>query len=108
MIFRPTDVPAPGEGKLTTVEVDGVTVAVARVGGRLHAFQDGCTHMQCSLSDGDLEGTSIICPCHLGRFDVTTGAVLDGPPPAPLRTWRVRADRGRVEVEVAPAPAVEA
>ena len=32
----------------------------------------------------DKENDSSFCPCHRGRFDVKTGAVLDGPPPRPL------------------------
>jgi Rieske Fe-S protein len=27
---------------------------------------------------------AIQCPCHDGRFDPSTGAVISGPPPAPL------------------------
>jgi nitrite reductase/ring-hydroxylating ferredoxin subunit len=98
MTFRFTGYPAPIEGELTAVDVDGTKIAVACVQGRLYAFQDACTHMQCSLSSGDLEGATVVCPCHLGRFDVTTGAVLDGPPPLPLRTWQARVAQGRVEV----------
>jgi nitrite reductase/ring-hydroxylating ferredoxin subunit len=98
MTFRPTGQPAPPEGELTAVDLAGDKIAVARVGGRRYAFQDACTHLQCSLSSGDLEDTTVVCPCHLGRFDITTGAVLEGPPPAPLRTWRARVVQGRVEL----------
>lgn len=80
---------APGEGEMVTTEVDGTVVAVARVDGALHAFADECAHAGCSLSDGDLEGRHVVCPCHMGTFDITTGAVVSGPPPAPLRTWQV-------------------
>ena len=99
MTFRPTGQPAPAEGEVVTVDLDRVVVAVAQTGGQLYAFQDLCTHAQCSLSDGDLDGTTIVCPCHLGEFDVTTGAVLAGPPPAPLRTWPARDVDGVVELE---------
>jgi 3-phenylpropionate/trans-cinnamate dioxygenase ferredoxin subunit len=98
MTFHSTGHPAPQDGELTAVDVAGVKVAVACVQGRLYAFQDACTHMQCSLSGGDLEDTAVVCPCHLGRFDVTSGAVIDGPPPAPLRTWPARVVDGHVEL----------
>lgn len=84
---------------MTKVVVDGTTVAVAHVAGRLYGFDDSCTHLQCSLSDGDLEGATVVCPCHFGRFDLATGAVLEGPPPRPLRTWKVTAADGVLEVE---------
>ena len=99
MTFRSTRQPASLEGELTAVDLDGAKIAVARVQGQLYAFQDACTHMQCSLSGGDLEAGCVVCPCHLGRFDVTTGAVVDGPPLEPLRTWPARLVDGLVELD---------
>jgi nitrite reductase/ring-hydroxylating ferredoxin subunit len=96
--FHTTGYPTPSEGELTGVDIDGVKIAIARVQGLVYAFQVACTHMQCSLSSGDLEDGTVVCPCHLGRFDVVTGAVLDGPPPAPLRTWPARVVDGHVEL----------
>jgi 3-phenylpropionate/trans-cinnamate dioxygenase ferredoxin subunit len=89
-----------GEGDLVSFEIDGRYVAVACVGGAYHAFDDTCTHRGCSLSEGELDGTSVICPCHVGEFDVRTGEVLDGPPPEPVTTYVVRASDGRLEIEV--------
>ena len=80
---------APGEGEIVTTEVDGTVIAVTRVDGALYAFQDECTHQACSLSEGEMEGRNVVCPCHMGTFDVTTGAVVSGPPPVPLKTWQV-------------------
>ena len=56
--------------------MEGTQVAIANVDGVFYAFGDNCTHAQCSLAEGDLEGTSVFCPCHGSVFDVTTGAVL--------------------------------
>jgi nitrite reductase/ring-hydroxylating ferredoxin subunit len=98
MTFRSTGQAAPAEGDMTAVDLDGSKVAVARVDGRLYAFDDVCTHQQCSLSGGELDGATVVCPCHLGQFDLATGAVLAGPPPAPLRTWSVQAVDDVVEL----------
>ena len=92
------DAVLPDEGALGTADVDGTTVALARVEGVLYAFQDECTHAACSLSDGDLQGRHVVCPCHLGTFDVATGAVVSGPPKQPLRTWTVVARDGGIEL----------
>lgn len=86
--------------EVRSFEVDGQLIAVAVVDGRYYAFDDTCTHARCSLADGDLSGTTIICACHDGEYDVTTGEVLDGPPPEPLETYRVRVVDGEVQVEV--------
>jgi nitrite reductase/ring-hydroxylating ferredoxin subunit len=66
-------------------------VAVARVGDRLYAFDDLCTcpGQACPLSGGLLTGTTLMCQCHGSRFDIATGAVIDGPATAPLRVYAV-------------------
>jgi 3-phenylpropionate/trans-cinnamate dioxygenase ferredoxin component len=72
-------------------------VAIARIDGRLYAFDDLCTcsDEQCPLSGGLLAGTTVMCQCHGSRFDVTTGAVIDGPATNPLQTYEVQeADSG--------------
>ena len=40
----------------------------------------------CPLSSGLLAGTPLMCQCHGSRFDVTTGAALQGPATRPLAT----------------------
>ena len=88
-----------GEGEMRAFEVRGTRIAVARVGGAFHAFGYTCTHMACSLAGGDLEETTVICPCHGAEFDVTSGAVLQGPARGPVETYRTRTGGGRLEVE---------
>lgn len=88
----------PAEGVMVPVDVDGTAVAVARVGGTLYAFQDECTHAACSLSDGEIDGGHVVCPCHMGTFDVATGAVVSGPPKRPLRTWSVSEGADGIEL----------
>ena len=92
------DASLPIEGSMTTVDVDGTTVALVRVDGSLYAFQDECTHAACSLADGEIEGKHVVCPCHMGTFDVTTGAVISGPPKQPLRTWKVTPGADGIEL----------
>ncbi len=74
---------------MVTAEHEGSVVAVAMLGGTLHAFDDTCPHAGCSLAEGELDGQTVICPCHMATFDVTTGAVVDGPAPSAVVTWSV-------------------
>ncbi|MBI4506246.1 MAG: non-heme iron oxygenase ferredoxin subunit [Chloroflexi bacterium] len=83
---RATDVPP---GTVRALDANGLAIAVANVEGSWYAFDDTCTHQGCSLSEGELDGMTIICPCHLGEFDITSGEVMSGPPPAPVRTYPV-------------------
>ena len=56
-------------------------IAIARVNDRLYAFGDLCTcsGTPCPLSGGLLKDTTILCQCHGSRFDIATGAVINGP-----------------------------
>jgi 3-phenylpropionate/trans-cinnamate dioxygenase ferredoxin component len=88
------------EGELAAFDVGGVRVAVANVGGTFHAFGDTCTHLQCSLGQGDLEDTVVTCSCHGSQFDVTTGDVLRGPAQEPVRSYAARLEDDAVRVEI--------
>ena len=75
-------------------------VSVTRIGGRLYAFNDLCTHEGCQLSAGRLNGTTLMCPCHGSQFDVTSGAVVRGPAKQPLTTYEVRERDGQIEMRI--------
>ena len=86
-------------GRLAAFEVEGHQVAVANVGGTFYAFDDTCTHRQCSLAEGTLDGTTVTCPCHGSEFDVRTGAVLAPPAVQPVKSYRVRVEGDTLKIE---------
>jgi nitrite reductase/ring-hydroxylating ferredoxin subunit len=86
------------EGDMRAFDVQHTRIAVANVGGTFYAFDDTCTHLRCSLAEGDLEETTVICPCHGSEFDVTNGAVLQGPAREPVETYETRVDGGSLEI----------
>ncbi len=94
-VGKAADVPI---GAMTVFNVAGTPVAVANVGGVFYAFDDTCTHEYCSLADGELEGTTVTCPCHQGQFDVRTGEVLEPPPPSPVKRYRVRIEGDSLQI----------
>jgi 3-phenylpropionate/trans-cinnamate dioxygenase ferredoxin component len=75
-------------------------VAIARVDGRLYAFDDLCTcgGSACPLSGGLLTGTTLMCQCHGSQFDVATGAVVRGPATDPLTVYEVQEGDGGVRI----------
>ena len=75
-------------------------VSVARVDDRLYAFDDLCTCADeaCPLSGGLLTGTTLMCQCHGSRFDISTGAVVNGPATEALNVYPVRDLEGRIQL----------
>ena len=96
-VTKAGDIPS---GELAAFNVEDTEVAIANVDGTFYAFDDTCTHKRCSLARGDLEGTTVVCPCHGSVFDVTTGAVLAPPAVEPVGSYRVRVEGDALQVEV--------
>ncbi|MFN8225043.1 MAG: cytochrome P450 [Gaiellales bacterium] len=92
-------------GTLRRVEVDGKAVCIGRVTSGWVAFQDECTHEECSLADGELDGPTIVCPCHSSEFDLVTGDVLSPPALDPLPIYTARVEGNTLQVCLEPPPA---
>lgn len=88
------------DGQVKAFQVKGEAVAVARIGDAYYAFGDTCTHAQCSLSEGDLEGFNIVCACHGSEFDVTNGQVINPPAPEAVPSYRTRVEGGQLQIEM--------
>ncbi len=80
-------------GSSMTIEGD-VAVALYRTSdGAFYATADSCTHELWSLGeDSDLEGTEVVCPLHMARFDITTGQAMCFPATIALATYTVEVD----------------
>jgi nitrite reductase (NADH) small subunit len=79
----------PGEGRNFDAMGEKVAVFRTRSGG-VFAVQAACPHRGGPLADGLLGGTTLICPLHAWKFDVSTGEVLFGE--CGLKVYPVRVD----------------
>lgn len=99
------DAAAIARGERLDAELDGDYVAVVRLEGRLHAFEDRCTHDGESLAGAEVETDSatpcgvVVCPRHGARFCLATGTALTPPAYEPLKVFAVRERAGRIEVQ---------
>ena len=77
-------------------------ISIARVDDRLYAFDDLCTcaDERCPLSGGLLTGTTIMCQCHGSRFDITTGAVINGPATNDLKVYEVQEVGAGIQIRI--------
>ena len=91
---------ALGEDDVLGVRVGERQIALCRSGGAFYALENVCTHQYALLSDGYVEDGCIECPLHQGKFALSTGAPVAPPVTRPVRVFPVRADAGKVFVEV--------
>jgi 3-phenylpropionate/trans-cinnamate dioxygenase ferredoxin subunit len=86
------------EGEMRSVELGGKIVTIVHSGKDFFAFDDTCSHKQCSLSGGTLEGVEVICPCHGGKFNVKTGEAAALPAVAPIKTYPVMVEDNTIKI----------
>jgi 3-phenylpropionate/trans-cinnamate dioxygenase ferredoxin subunit len=59
-------------------EVEGISIAVFNVDGRLYAIDDNCPHQGSSLAMGRLDGYVVTCRSHGMKVNVTAGELQPG------------------------------
>jgi 3-phenylpropionate/trans-cinnamate dioxygenase ferredoxin component len=87
-------------GSMAYVDVDGLPIALANVGGTIYAFGDSCRHEGGPLSAGVLIDATVTCPWHGWTYDVRTGKSLVPPIGLRIPTYPVVVEDGEVFVEV--------
>jgi len=86
-------------GAMKAVSVATRRIALFNVDGKIYALEDRCTHDGAPLSEGMLEGSTIICPWHNAEFDVTCGKVLCPPAAEDAKTFPVFVNGNQIEIE---------
>ena len=94
-VLKASELP-PGEMRL--VEAGGVDVVVANVGGTICAFGNSCPHSEGPLCEGELVGEVVTCPWHFTRFNIRTGAVIEGETDEPITLFEVRVTGDDIEI----------
>jgi Rieske Fe-S protein len=84
VLAKTSDVPVGG-GKILA---DKKIVITQPQSGTFHAFTAVCTHAGCTV--GSVSSGTIDCPCHGSRFNVSTGAVVNGPATSPLAAVNIK------------------
>jgi 3-phenylpropionate/trans-cinnamate dioxygenase ferredoxin subunit len=88
------------DGEAKPARVGELEIALVRVDGMIHAFEDVCPHAYALLSQGFVEGNEIECPLHAARFEISTGKVLCPPADRDLQVYPVRVDGDDVLVQI--------
>jgi Rieske Fe-S protein len=80
-----------------TQTVDRQVIFLVKSAGGIRALSSTCTHLGCRVS-WDADAKLFKCPCHGGIYD-KTGAVVAGPPPAPLASLMTRVDGDEIFIQ---------
>jgi 3-phenylpropionate/trans-cinnamate dioxygenase ferredoxin subunit len=91
---------APGTAR--RFEIDGLAVAVVRIGDDVYAIGDVCSHANVSLSDGEVwcDEREIECPKHGSTFDLTSGHPVTLPATQPVPVFGASVVDGEIVVSV--------
>ncbi len=88
------------EGERLFFEVEGKSIVIFNLAGKLFAIGDVCSHDNGPVGDGEIEEDEIICPRHGGRFDIRTGKATSLPAVVDIPSYPVRVVGGMIEVGV--------
>lgn len=86
--------------RMKKVETGGRSIMIIKLGEEYRAFDATCTHEEADLSRGILMGRVVICPLHLSRFSIDTGAVENPPASEPLHRYELKMDGDDILVEL--------
>jgi 3-phenylpropionate/trans-cinnamate dioxygenase ferredoxin component len=87
-------------GTARRFDIDGVPVAVVRIGDDVYAIGDVCSHANVSLSEGEVwcDERELECPKHSSTFSLVTGEPTTLPATQPVPVYDVSVVEGQVVV----------
>jgi nitrite reductase/ring-hydroxylating ferredoxin subunit len=100
-VGAPKDIPDRGARIVTAL--GGERIAVFRDGDQIGALTNLCAHQNGPLGEGRIVDGCVTCPWHGYQYRLADGCA---PPPftEKLVTYRVRLNRGKVEIDPRPLP----
>ncbi|MCC6790659.1 MAG: Rieske 2Fe-2S domain-containing protein [Thermomicrobiales bacterium] len=87
-------------GKPKRVEVDGTAVMLLKHEDGIHEIGAVCPHLGGPLDEGEIDGETVSCPWHGSVYCLKSGDLLHGPATAPVESYDVRVQQGRIAIRV--------
>lgn len=98
-LTRVADVSDIAPGGVHIVKIDRKTIAVFNIDGILYAIDNTCLHRGGPLGEGKLEGTTVTCPWHGWKYNISTGENFTKPNKN-IATYPVTVKEGSIFVEI--------
>ncbi len=86
--------------EMRAFERDGRRLLLVYTEGDYFVVDEMCSHEDYSLALGCIKGRRIKCSLHGSYFDLASGEALDEPADAPIKTYAVKLEQGKVWVEI--------
>tara|TARA_Y100000310_G_scaffold2279_1_gene2842 strand:- start:129 stop:443 length:315 start_codon:yes stop_codon:yes gene_type:complete len=87
-------------GQMKKVSVDGNEIVVGNINGDYFSIDDTCTHAGGSLSEGNLDDSTITCDWHGAQFECKSGKLIKFPAQInDLRSYKVVIESDDIFVE---------
>ncbi|QSB03859.1 non-heme iron oxygenase ferredoxin subunit [Natronoglycomyces albus] len=90
------------QSQAVRADIDGTQIALVRIGDRVHALYDECSHAAVALSEGDVEDCALECWLHGSRFDLETGEPTGLPATVPVQVYPTQVREGDVYLSLTP------
>jgi len=90
------------DGTARRFDIDGVAVAVVRIGDDVYAISDVCSHANVSLSEGDVwcEERELECPKHGSAFHLESGEPSTLPATQPVAVYDASVVDGQIVISL--------
>ncbi|MDD9880067.1 MAG: Rieske 2Fe-2S domain-containing protein [Candidatus Marinimicrobia bacterium] len=95
-IAKLADIPEDGS-KL--IMVDDTPIALFKIKGEMHAWDNRCPHRGASLADGNITNSVIQCKYHLWEFDIKSACAVANSD-LKVKTFTVVVENGDVFIDV--------
>ncbi|WP_338785896.1 ubiquinol-cytochrome c reductase iron-sulfur subunit [Metabacillus sp. FJAT-53654] len=94
-IAKLADIPKDSAINFNYPTDDEPAILVHTKEGKLKAYNNKCTHLQCPVFY-EKEESVLLCPCHRGFFSVDNGHPLAGPPQRELPLIELEVEAGTI------------
>ncbi|MFZ9807485.1 MAG: Rieske 2Fe-2S domain-containing protein [Ilumatobacteraceae bacterium] len=92
------DFAAVSANDVVRFDTPGATFAVVKLeDGRCSVIDGLCTHGKAHLAEGFVDGKTIECPKHNGRFNVLTGEPVASPVRVATNVYETRVNGDKIE-----------
>ncbi|MCD1293554.1 tRNA-(guanine-N1)-methyltransferase [Methanocella sp. CWC-04] len=87
------------ESSVEAVFPKGMPVLLIKKAGKVYAISNRCAHMGCTLAGGEIDGFTLICPCHNWKYDIRTGEFLSAKE-IRVHTYPLKISEGKIFIRI--------